>query len=152
MMVERAGLAALVGRKLPFQGEQMEKRDDFYIPEEIAEWINLKKSEYLSKLIQLQPAGDIGFEEFHLYDPHIPGTIENPDKAFESNDDHQTIRTYVRSYIVDDHFHQIVIGAVIEDKTKAANVFIPILSFVTRKNEVVLEFSIGDVITRPTLN
>jgi hypothetical protein len=137
---------------LPVQGEPMEKRDDFYIPEETAEWISLKKSEYLSKLIQLQGSGDFGFEEFHLFDEFIPSTIENPDKAYEAEEDNQKIRIYLRTYKVKTNFHQVVIGAVVEDKDKTANVFVPILTFITRKDELVKEFCVGEVITRPTLN
>lgn len=130
----------------------MEKKEDFLIPEETAEWIGLKKSEYLSKLIEKQPAGDIGFEQFHLFDDYIPGTIENPDKAFESEEDNQVVRTYVRSYSEKGSFHQVVLGVVIDDKKNQANVFVPIITFVSKKDELVREFCVGEVITRPTLN
>jgi hypothetical protein len=130
----------------------MEKKEDFYIPEDIAEWINLKKSEYLSKLIQLQPSNDIGFEEFHLYDQHIPGTIEAPDKSYQSEEDDEVIRTYIKSYGEKTNFHQVVVGVLIDDSANKANVFVPILSFVTRADEVVKEFCVGDVVKRPTLN
>jgi hypothetical protein len=130
----------------------MEKREDFYIPEEVAEWVSLKKSEYLSKLIQIQGAGDIGFEEFHLYDRLIGGTIESPDKAFESSEDQEIIRTYVKSYSERFNYHQVVVGVVLDDKERKANVFIPIITFVTKNVDVVKEFCVGEVITRPTLN
>ncbi len=130
----------------------MEKREDFYIPEEIAEWVSLKKSEYLSKLIQNQPSNDVGFEEFHLYDRLIAGTIETPDKAFEAEVDQEKVRTYVKSYQESFSFHQVVIGVVLDDKERRANVFVPIISFVTKNVELVKEFSVGEVITRPTLN
>jgi hypothetical protein len=130
----------------------MEKRDDFFIPEETAEWIGLKKSEYLSKIIGLIARDDFGFEEFHLYDSYIPQTIENPDRAFEHTEDGQKLRTYLRSYSEKVNFHQVVIGVLIEDKDKSAVIYVPILSFVSRKDELVREFSVGEVITRPTLN
>ena len=140
-MVERVG----------FAGGRMEKRDDFYIPEEIVEWINLKKSEYLSKLIQHQTSDDFGVEEFHLFDSTLPDTIENPDKTFELVEDGQIVRTYLRTYKMKEKFHQLVIGVLVQDKKLEANVFVPILSFVTRKDELVKEFSVGQV-SRPTLN
>lgn len=130
----------------------MEKRDDFFIPEDVIEWINLKKSEYLSKLIQFQANGDYGFEEFHLFDQYIPGTIENPDKSFETTIDSQKVRIYLKTYKVKSFFHQVVIGAVVPDKEKNANVYVPIISFVTRFDELVKEFCVGEVISRPTLN
>lgn len=128
----------------------MEKKEDFIIPEDTAEWIGLKKSQYLSELIQKQVPGDFGFEEFHLYDEKIPGTIEAPDKAYEFLEDGQKIRMYLRSYMEKKAYHQLVIGVVIEDKT--TSVFVPIISFVSRFEELVREFVKGDVISRPTLN
>ena len=130
----------------------MEKRDDFFIPEEIAEWIGLKKSEYLSRLIQNQTENDFKFEEFHLYDGHIPTTIENPDKAFEFEEDEYTLRTYLRSYNDKGTFHQVVIGVLVDDKKNMADVFVPILCFVTKNEGLIREFTHGEVIARPILN
>jgi len=130
----------------------MEKREDFYIPEELIEWVSLKKSEYLSKLIQMQTPLDIGFEEFHLFDKHIPETIEGPDKAFETEEDQQKVRIYVRSFSGEFNFHQVVIGVVMDDKATKSNVFIPIITFVSKNVDLVKEFCVGEVITRPTLN
>ncbi len=130
----------------------MQQRDDFYIPEEVAEWIGLKKSEYLSKLIQLQGPGDIGFEEFTRFDRFLAGTIERPDRTYERSEDDQTLRTYVRSYDQDEVFHQVVIGVLLEDKDQKASVFVPVLSFVSRTPELVREFSVGTVIGASVLN
>ncbi len=118
----------------------------------MAEWIGLKKSEYLSKLIQNQKSDDFKFEEYHLFDKHIPTTIENPDKAFESLEDDNTVRIYLRSYNEKVVFHQVVLGVLIDDKQNKAHVFVPILCFVSKHDELIREFTHGDVITRPTLN
>lgn len=130
----------------------MEKRDDFYVPEEMAEWIGLKKSEYLSKIIQKQSASDIGFEFFHLYDGYVPGTIEFPDKTFETVEDDQRIRTYIKTYSEQSGFHQVVIGVLLDDKENNADVFIPIITFVSRESELIKEFSMGAVVGAPILN
>src|SRR5690606_38770830 len=123
----------------------MEERDDFYVPEETAEWIGLKKSEYLSKLIQIQEVGDIGFEEFHHYDQFVVGTIEQPDKTYEFEDDKQRIRSYIRTYAERNGFHQVVTGVMLNDQDKAW-VFIPIISFVTKSEKLVKEFGKGEAI------
>ena len=130
----------------------MEKREDFTIPEDVAEWIGLKKSDYLSKLIGLLGADDFGFEEFHLFDDKIPETIETPDRAYEEMQDGFKVRTYIKSYSGKVSFHQIILGALVNDDELNATVFIPILSFVSRKDDLVKEFSVGNVITRQTLN
>lgn len=130
----------------------MDKRDDYFIPEEIAEWIGLKKSEYLSKLIMQVEPDDFGFERYHEFNDLIPGTLENADKVYEGEEEGQKIRTYIRSYNQVETFHQIVLGTVIIDKDASSEVFVPILAFVTKKDELVREFSVGQVISRPTLN
>ncbi len=130
----------------------MERREDFIISEEIVEWIGLKKSEYLSKIVSLQLADDIGFEEFHQFDSFIPNTIEFPDKVFENPEDDQRVRTYLKSYTEKSGFHQMVIGVLIDDKQSNADVFVPIISFVSKKSNLIKEFSIGRLISRPTLN
>jgi hypothetical protein len=130
----------------------MEKREDFAIPEDVAEWIGLKKSEYLSKLIGLLGEDDFGFEEFHLFDDKIPETIESPDRAYEEVQDGYRVRTFVKSYSGKTPFHQIVLGVLVNDDELNASVFIPILSFISRKDNVVKEFSVGEVVTRQTLN
>lgn len=132
--------------------DYMEKREDFFIPEDVADWIGLKKSEYLSNLIEKQPSDDLKFEEFHLFDGHIQTTIENPDKAFEYKEDDQVLRVYVRTYVERVKFHQVVIGVLIDDKKNKAAVFVPILCLVSKSDEVVREFCKGEVISRPTLN
>lgn len=129
----------------------MEKKDDFYIPEEMAEWIGLKKSQYLSKLIEQQEAGDISFEEFHQFESFVITTIERPDKSFEKMEDDQIIRTYVRSYSERSGFHQVVVGVMIIDNDKSV-VFVPILFFVSRKDALISSFCDGKVLSTPTLN
>lgn len=132
--------------------DRLEKKDEFYIPEEIAEWIGLKKSEYLSKLITLQSPTDIGIEEFHKFDRYIQGTIEEADRTLQAEVDGNLVRTYLRTYGEEKTFHQIVIGAVIKNKGTKDEIFVPILSFVSRNHELIKEFCQGEVINRPTLN
>ena len=130
----------------------MEKKDEYLIPEEIAEWLGLKKSEYLSKLIENLAADDFGFERFHEFNHLVGGTIESPDKALEKFEDGQKVRVYVRTYQEKDFFHQIVIGVVIDDQKTSSEVFVPILVFVSRKDELIRLFSEGKQIQGPTLN
>lgn len=129
----------------------MEKRDDFLIPEDVAEWIGLKKSEYLSRIIQNQELDDISFENFHEFDDFVMGTIENPDKTYESEEDDQRIRTYIRSYSEKSGFHQVVIGVMLDDQSRAF-VFIPIITFVSQKDNLIKEFAQGEVLKTHTLN
>lgn len=151
MMVERVGFAA------PHMGQAivrgcMEKRDDFYLPEEVVEWIGLKKSEYLSKLINIVEVDDYGFETYHEFDVYISQTIRDPDTTIQFKEDSYSLSTYIRTYSTDKFFHQIVIGAMFPDQNLESEVFVPILTFVTKSDLLVKMFSVGDSKIGPTLN
>jgi hypothetical protein len=126
--------------------------DKFSIPEVLEEWVGLKKSEYLSRLIENLAEGDFGFEEFHQFDHKLQETVEHPDRSYEETIDGYTVQTYVRTYSDEKMFHQIVIGTVYEDKKNEVEVFLPILTFVTRSEELAGLFCVGSPKTRPTLN
>jgi len=130
----------------------VEKKDDFYISDELAEWMGLKKSNYLSRLIQNMDPNDIPLEKYHLFDQYIQGTLEDPDRTYEFIEDGYVIRTYLRTYQNSQNFHQIIIGVVNEDPENKSKVFIPVMSFVSNDGNLVKEFCEGEVIARPTLN
>jgi hypothetical protein len=130
----------------------LDQGEEFYLPEEAAEWIGLKKSEFLSRLIELGTKDDFGFEEIHQYNHLVPSTIEFPDRSYEITDDSYRIRTYVRTYQEKELFHQVVIGGVFEDPEREEEIFFPILIFISRKEEVVQAFSQGNNLVKQTLN
>lgn len=124
--------------------------DEFYLSEEIVEWIGLKKSEYLSRLIENMEPDDFQFEDYHHFDGQIPATISTPDWSTETLEDGKTLKTFGRAYQDRETFHQVVIGAVIEDQGKN-DVFVPIITFITKKDNLLKLFSAGNI-TRPLMN
>ena len=124
--------------------------DEFYLSEDDLEWLSLKKSEYLSRLIENAKPDDIQFEEYQNFEEFIPGTLTLPDWNAEIIEDKQKIKTFCRTYADPEIFHQVVIGALIPDQDKN-EVFVPIISFVTRKEDLIKVFSEGKV-SRPILN
>lgn len=126
------------------------KMDEFYLPEDVVEWLSLKKSEYLSRLIENMEQGDIPFEEYHRFEELIPATISLPDWNVESIEDNFRIKTYCRGYSDPEVYNQIVIGAIMADQGKN-DVFVPIISFVTKFEKLIKLFS-GGKIQRPLLN
>jgi hypothetical protein len=126
--------------------------DKFSIPDELESWIGLKKSEYLSLLIENLPEGDFGFEEYHLFDDKIQGTVETPDRSYEEVKDGNPVETFVRTYSDSKMFHHVVIGTTYIDRKNELEIFLPILTFVTRSEELVGLFSVGRSKSRPTLN
>ena len=124
--------------------------DEFYLPEDVAEWIGLKKSEYLSKLIENVHSDDYQFDDYHRFEMLIPSTIGEPDWSSEASEDKQILRTYCRAYAEPEVFQQVVVGVVIADQDKN-DVYIPIISFVSRKDNLIELFTTGKI-SRPTLN
>ena len=139
MMVERVGFAT-----------QWSFMDGFYLPEEILEWLGLKKSEYLSKLIMNIEPSDFQFEEYLRFDDFIPATLALPDWVVENLEDNQKVKTFCRTFVEPEVFHQVVIGALIPDQEKN-EVFVPILSFVTRHESLIKILCTGDI-SRGLLN
>lgn len=130
----------------------MSEDNKFDIPEELESWIGLKKSEYLSQLIENLKEDDFGFEEFHLFDHKLQETVEYPDRSFEEVKDGYPVQTFIRTYSDTRMYHQVVIGTVYIDKKNELEIFLPILTFVTRAEEMVSLFSVGTPRSRPTLN
>lgn len=124
--------------------------DEFYLPEDMIEWLGLKKSEYLSRLIEHIDQDDVQFEEYLRFDELIPSTLSQPDWSIETREDNQRVKTFCRTFADPEVLHQIVVGALVEDQEKK-DVFVPIISFVTRKEKMVNLFSAGKI-SRPTLN
>lgn len=130
----------------------MDNKDEFLISEEEASWIDLKKSESLSKLIEKQLPDDIGFESYEQYQSLITSTLEGPDTVWELWEDQYLLRTYIKTYSGEPPFHQVILGVVLKDKKKESELFVPILMFVTKYSSLVQDFSKGDKTISSYLN
>jgi hypothetical protein len=124
--------------------------DEFYLPEDLVEWIGLKKSEYLSLLIQNAPDQDLQFESYHTYDRLIPSTLSLADWSVEFEEDGQRLKIYCRSHSEDEIFFQIIVGVIILDQSQS-EVLVPILTYVTRFEAMTRLFN-GGKPQRPPLN
>jgi hypothetical protein len=124
--------------------------DEFYLPDEIIEWIGLKKSEYLSILIENVSPSDFQFEDYHRFDDHIPATLSLPDWSVEVLEDSYKVKTFYRMYSDQKAYYQVVMGVLVPDQNKN-DVFVPILSFVTREEALVKIFC-GGKMNRPLMN
>ncbi len=135
-----------------FREAKLDPKENYYLSEEDAEWVGLKKSEYLSRLIESVGPTDFGFEEYHLFDHLIHGTIQTPDLSMTFEEDGREMRSYLKSYLEKENFHHFVIGVIIPDAENKSEVFVPVMIFVTRDEELVKKFSTGKSLVRPVLN
>lgn len=125
--------------------------DDFYLPEEIVEWLGRKKSEFLSELICNVESDDFRIEEYQAFEQFIPETLSSPELVFESTEDKILLKTFIKSFSGPQFFQQIVVGAMIPDQN-GDEVFVPILTFVSRKQGLIKVFCKGSASIKPILN
>jgi hypothetical protein len=125
--------------------ENLDSRENFYLTESQLEWISLKKSEYLSLLIENLTTGDYSFEDYYHFDTFLTKTLEFPDQVYEDEVDSHRLRTYQRFYSDPKIFYQIVIGVVFRSQNND-EVFVPILSFVTKEPKIREVFSLGNLV------
>lgn len=110
--------------------------DEFYLPEDIVEWLGLKKSEYLARLIGNSLPDDIQFEEYMDFEHLVPNTLATPDWTSDHMEDGHKVKTFVKSYSEKGAFQQVIVGTLVPDQEKQ-EVFIPILVFATRMETMV---------------
>jgi hypothetical protein len=56
--------------------------EEFYLPEEVVEWLGRKKSELLAWVLENQALDDIPVEDHHKYEGAVAQTLANPDQAW----------------------------------------------------------------------
>ena len=124
-------------------------KEEFFLPAEVMEWVALKKSEYLSTLILNHQSHDIKIEEYHQFNYLMEETIARSDKSYADEVDGNRLHIYVKSY---SHGTQVVVGAVFPDPNKNSDVFVPVLTFVSKDNDLIRLFAVGKPMSSPTLN
>jgi len=117
---------------------------EIYLNEEDIEWMGLKKSEYLSLLIQNQTSDDYSFADFHLYDHLIPQTLKEPEWVSSVRENKYILKMFCKSHHGEKNLYQVVIGFVAEEKIDD-EVFVPILTFVTKDVSLAEQFKSGEV-------
>jgi hypothetical protein len=76
-------------------------------------------------------------------------TIARSDRSYADDVDGNRLHIYVKSY---SHGTQVVVGAVFQDPKKNSDVFVPILMFISKDNDLIKLFTVGKLLKSPTLN
>jgi hypothetical protein len=124
-------------------------KDEFFLPEEVMEWVAQKKSEYLATLITNHKSDDIKIEEYHQFNYLMEETIARSDKSYSDEVDGNRLNIYVKSY---GHGTQVVVGAVYPDPNKNSDIFVPVLTFMSKDNDLIKLFAVGKPLSSPILN
>jgi hypothetical protein len=76
-------------------------------------------------------------------------TIARSDKSYADEVDGNRLHIYVKSY---SHGTQVVVGAVFPDPNKNSDVFVPVLTFMSKDNDLIRLFAVGKPLSSPILN
>lgn len=132
-----------------------EIEDQISLPKELMEDIEMKKSEYLAKLLESRSEEDVPFEKFPDYDDYLPLVLEEPDEIFEQTDDTgDEIKVYIKSFKSNSKtFFYIVLCLEIEiPETDGQKAILPILGFPSQDSNLYKEYAIGNRLTEMTKN
>lgn len=137
------------------QSELEEVEDNITLPKELMEDIEMKKSEYLAKLLETRDEEDVPFEKYPEYDEYLPLALEEPDEIYEQVDEAgDDIKVYIKSFKSNKTtFFYIVLCLEIElPEMENQNALLPILGFPSQDTGLYKEYAVGNRITEMTKN
>ncbi len=142
-----------IGKKL--KGNSSEdstyQKDQFVLPQEIIDEIEVKKNEYFALLLEFRKDRDIPFESFPLYEKFIQLTLDQADQVWSEEQMGQEIRTFFKvNFMEDKSFYYFVIGLKVDQGKD--EVILPIFSFPTNDKELGQYFLNGKQISRGVVN
>jgi hypothetical protein len=118
------------------------------MPQKELDDLERKKSTLLADLLMKRSTTDIPFENFHLYEPFIPSTIDNPDEVYSFNDEEgDEILVYLKGHIQSGvSFYYIVLCKNLELDKQDQNqeVLFPILAFPTLDGKLTRYYCQGE--------
>lgn len=121
-----------------------DSKNQFEIPEEILEEIELKKSTFLAHILQLRSDEDISLEDFYNYDNYLESTLSDPDEIYEYIDeDQEVLKIYLKSYVIEGNsFFYVAVLMSVEDETHV-ELSLPILGFPSSDQNLYKYFATG---------
>lgn len=132
-----------------------ELQDQVSLPKDLLEDIEMKKSEYLAKLLESRDEEDVPFEKFPEYDDYLPLALEEPDEIFEQNDEAgDDIKVFIKSFKINSNtFFYIVLCVEIDiPEADGQRAILPILGFPSQDSNLYKEYATGNRITEMTKN
>lgn len=118
------------------------------MPQKEMDDLERKKSALLADLLIRRSNTDIPFENFHLYEPYVASTIENPDEVFTFEDEEgDDLLVYIKGHSQSNvSFFYIVLCKNLEipQKDISQDVLYPILAFPTLDGKLTRHYCQGE--------
>lgn len=124
------------------------KEQNIELSESFLEDIEVKKSEYLAKMLDVRSELDIPIEEFYFYDDYMPMCLEDPDEVYQSEDDHgDELKVFIKSFKKQNKtFFYIVLSIEIEVNVNSNDkeiALMPVLGFPSTDTSLYKEYTQG---------
>lgn len=126
--------------------------DEFYLPEEIAEWVDQKKSELLAWVIQHRDDGDVPFEEFGAYGENVEGVLLGADESWAQRWEGHEVRILLKHFEDDALWLFVVCYCAPVEGKPTDQVLVPILVLPTRHTAWLRSWLRGEAITKRALH
>lgn len=107
--------------------------DEFYLPEEVVEWIAQKKSELLAWVLTHQAEDDIPFEQHTDYADRVAEVLEGPDESWSQEWEGHEVLIHLRMFQGNDVFWMFVVSlnSKVLNDPMGEKVLIPIIAIPT---------------------
>jgi hypothetical protein len=121
--------------------------DEFYLPEEILEWVAQKKSELLAWVLEHRDDFDIPFEEFEDFNDLVPQVLEQSDETWLQRWDGHQVQVQLKMFEEDQIVWLMLISLkvpVLNESQVENDVLVPILILPTKHTSWLKQWLSGE--------
>lgn len=120
--------------------------DEIQLPRDLADDIDLKKSEFLAILLERRSDDDIAFEEYPLYDDYLSLTLDDADDEYHNEDDAgDEFMTFIKSFKKENKaFFYIALCLQVTIPTTNEVALLPVLSFPSTDENLYKFYAVGE--------
>lgn len=121
--------------------------DEFYLPDEIIEWVGLKKGELLAWVLENRDEADIPFEEYEDFTEMVPEALQNADETWLQNWEGNKIQIQLKMFEEEQVYWLMVISLkvpVVNEQEIENDVLVPILIVPTKYTQWLKKWLSGE--------
>lgn len=109
--------------------------DEFYLPDDVLEWVGLKKGELLAWVLENRDDGDIPFEEYEDFTEKVPEALQHADETWLQSWEGHQVQIQLKMF-EEDQVHWLLVislkAPVINEQEIENDVLVPILIVPTK--------------------
>jgi hypothetical protein len=136
-------------------GVEEEVTHEISLPEDVVEDIEMKKSEYLAKLLETRSEEDVPFENFPEYDEYLPMVLDEPDEIYSQTDESgDDVKVFIKSFKIKKQtfFYIAICIEVALPELEEQKALLPVLGFPSHDANLYKEYAYGEKLNQMTKN